>query len=332
MKRLVTMVCAAAVAATLAACGSGSPSGGTAATDDGGASPAEGMTAVKVGAIPIGDVAPLHLGKAKGFFEEEGLDLTIENTTGGAVSVPGVVSGSFDFAFGNTVSLMVARDQGLDLKYVVNGTRASDEDDVDFAGVVVAKDSDIKSVTDLEGKTVSSNNLANIGDTTIRTAVDKAGGDGSSLKFVEVAFPDALAAVENGQVDAALILEPFLTSAIKSGARVVSWPYRGTHPNLDIGGYFTSADKIKQDPELVQKFTAAMTKSMNYAQENPDEVRKIIGTYTKTDPALLQEIVLPRFDPQFDRDAAQTLADAVLKYGTVDKDVDLDALLPANSQ
>jgi NitT/TauT family transport system substrate-binding protein len=331
MKRLVTMVCAAAVAATLAACGAGSPSGESAATDAGSA-PAEGMTAVKVGAIPIGDVAPLHLGKAKGFFEEEGLDLTIENTTGGAVSVPGVVSGSFDFAFGNTVSLMVARDQGLDLKYVVNGTRASNEDDVDFAGVVVAKDSDIQTVTDLEGKTVSSNNLANIGDTTIRTAVDKAGGDGSSLKFVEVAFPDALAAVENGQVDAALILEPFLTSAIKSGARVVSWPYRGTHPNLDIGGYFTSADKIKQDPELVEKFTAAMTKSMNYAQENPDEVRKIIGTYTKTDPALLEEIVLPRFDPKFDRDAAQTLSDAVLKYGTVDNTVDLDALLPAEGQ
>src|SRR6185312_7820770 len=97
---------------------------------------------------------------------------------------------------------------------------------------------------------------------TIRTAVDKAGGDGSSLKFVEVAFPDALAAVENGQVAAALILEPFLTSAIKS----------------------------KRESELVQKFTAAMTKSMNYAQDNPDEVRKIVGTYTKTDPALLQEI------------------------------------------
>ena len=331
MKRLVTMVCAAAVASMLAACGGGSPSGQSVATDDAG-SPAEGLTAVKVGAIPIGDVAPLHLGKAKGFFEEEGLDLTIENTTGGAVSVPGVVSGSFDFAFGNTVSLMVARDQGLDLKYVVNGTRASNEDDVDFAGVVVAKDSDIQTATDLEGKTVSSNNLANIGDTTVRTAVDKAGGDGSSLKFVEVAFPDALAAVENGQVDAALILEPFLTSAIKSGARVVSWPYRETHPNLDIGGYFTSADKIKQDPELVEKFTAAMTKSMNYAQENPDEVRKIIGTYTKTDPALLEEIVLPRFDPEFDRDAAQTLAEATLKYGTVDNEVDLDALLPAESR
>jgi NitT/TauT family transport system substrate-binding protein len=331
MKRLVTMVCAAAVAATLGACGAGSPSGESAATDAG-TSPAAGLTAVTVGAIPIGDVAPLHLGKAKGFFEEEGLDLTIENTTGGAVSVPGVVSGSFDFAFGNTVSLMVARDQGLDLKYVVNGTRASDQDDVDFAGVVVAKDSDIQSVTDLEGKTVSSNNLANIGDTTIRTAVDKAGGDGSSLKFVEVAFPDALAAVENGQVDAALILEPFLTTAIKSGARVVSWPYRETHPNLDIGGYFTSADKIKQDPELVEKFTAAMTKSMNYAQENPDEVRKIIGTYTKTDPALLEEIVLPRFDPEFDRDAAQTLADAALKYGTIENKVDLDALLPTGSQ
>ena len=72
MKRLVTMVCAAAVAATLAACGSGSPSGGTAATDDGGASPAEGLTAVKVGAIPIGDVAPSTSARPKGSSKRKG--------------------------------------------------------------------------------------------------------------------------------------------------------------------------------------------------------------------------------------------------------------------
>ncbi|WP_319801273.1 ABC transporter substrate-binding protein [Arthrobacter sp. VKM Ac-2550] len=326
MKRLVTTIFAGASLVLLGACSSGTLSGADSGPASGGA--AAGLTEVTVGAIPIGDVAPIHLGKAKGFFEEEGLELTIENTTGGAVAVPGVVSGSFDFAFGNTVSLMVARDQGLDLKYVANGTTTAGGDEGDFAGVVVAEDSDIRAVTDLEGKTVSSNNLANIGDTAVRTAVDKAGGDGTKLTFVEVAFPDALAAVENGQVDAALILEPFLTPAIQSGARVVSWPYAESHPNLDIGGYFTTEQKIEQDPEMVEKFTAAMKKSMEYAQENPEEVREIIGTYTQIDKELLDEIALPRFTPEFHRDAAETLGEAALKYGTIDKAPDLDALLP----
>ncbi|NKX54715.1 ABC transporter substrate-binding protein [Arthrobacter sp. E918] len=323
MNRLATALASAASVLLLAACGSGT----TAPAESPGTQ--AGLTEVTVGAIPIGDVAPLHLGKAKGFFEEEGLDLAIESTTGGAVAVPGVVSGSFDFAFGNMVSLMVARDQGLDLKYVTNGTTTTGEVGKDFAAVVVAADSDIRSVTDLEGKTVSSNNLANIGDTTIRAAVDEAGGDGSSLTFVEVAFPDALAAVENGQVDAALILEPFLTPALESGARAVAWPYAQTHPDLDIGGYFATAQAIEQKPELVQKFDAAMTKSMQYAQEHPEEVREIIGTYTKTDKELLAKITLPRFTPEFHRDAAQRLGEAALKYETIKKAPDLDALLPA---
>lgn len=286
------------------------------------------LTEVTVGAIPIGDVAPLHLGVREGFFEEAGLDVTVESTTGGAVAVPGVVSGNLDFAFGNSVSLMVARDQGLDVRYVTSGAATTGGDDGDFAGVVVPEDSPIRDVQDLEGATVSSNNLANIGDTSIRMAVDNAGGDGSTLEFVEVAFPDAQAAVESGQVDAALILEPFLTPARQSGARVVSWNYAEAHPRLDIGGYFTTGERIEQDPETVRRFQDAMNRSLEYAEEHPDEVRDVIGSYTQIDEALLEQIVLPRFPTAFDRDAATALGEAAVRYGTLEKAPDLDALLP----
>ena len=321
MKRLTTSLVAVASIFLLGACGSAVP-GPDEISSEG------ELTKVSVGAIPIGDVAPVHLGLAKGFFKDEGLDLTIETVSGGAVAVPGVVSGSFDFAFGNTVSLMVAQDKGLDLKYVTNGTTSTGSPDGDFAGVVVMDDSAIKTPMDLAGKTVSSNNLSNIGDTSIRTAVDNAGGDGSSLTFVEVAFPNALAALETGQIDAALILEPFLTPALQNGARVVSWNYAETHANLDIGGYFTSGDVIEHKPELVASFTAAMNRSLEYAQENPAEVRDIIGTYTEIPADLLAEITLPRFTTEFDRDAARVLGEAALKYGTISQAPDLDALLP----
>ncbi|MET1033988.1 MAG: ABC transporter substrate-binding protein [Arthrobacter sp.] len=312
----------------LAACGSGSPSGAAGAepATDPDAGP---LTAVTVGAIPIGDVAPVHLGKAKGFFEEEGLDLTIEDTTGGAVAVPGVVAGSYDFAFGNLVSLMVARDKGLDVRYVSNGASTTGEAGTDFAAVVVPEDSPITDPADLEGKTVTSNNLANIGDTAIRATVDREGGDGSQLTFVEMAFPDAFGALESGQVDAALILEPFLTPALDQGGRAVLWPYAGTHERLDIGGYFSTGERIDQEPETAAAFAAAMERSLAYAQEHPDEVRETIGTYTKTDPELLERIRLPRFAPEFSRDAAAELGRAAVRYGTLADEPDLDALLPA---
>src|SRR5690606_602161 len=114
-------------------------------------------------------------------------------------AVPGVVSGSFDVAFGNTISTMVAVDQGLELKYLTNGL-ATTGGDPDVGAVLAAADSGISAPADLAGKTVAVNNLNNIGDTTIRYVVEQDGGDPSTIEFVEIAFPDMPAALERGQV------------------------------------------------------------------------------------------------------------------------------------
>ena len=328
MKRAT--VCAAAAAAavlTLSACGSGSLSGDE-STETAGAA-GEGLTSMSVGVIPIVDTAPIWLGKEQGFFEDAGIDLEIQTTSGGAAAVPGVVSGDFQFAFGNVMSVMVANDKGLDVQFVANGNSTTGDTSSDFGAVVVSADSDIEAPADLAGRTVSVNNLSNIGDTTIRKVVEDDGGDASSIKFVEVPFPDAPAALESGQVDAAWILDPFLTQSVESGARVISYNFAETDPNLDISGYFTSAEYIEANPELVEKFTEAMNKSTVYAQENPEAVREVVGTYTKIDEAMRSKMVLPTFRVEFNRDAAAVLGDAATRYGTLSKAPDLDSILPA---
>lgn len=294
------------------------------------ASPADGgkpgLTKINVGVIPIVDTAPIWLGKKKGFFAAEGLDINIQSTTGGAASIPGVVAGSYDFAFGNYVSVMVAKDKGLDLKYVANGNSTGGTPD--FGAVIVPKDSPVKKPADLAGKTVGVNNLANIGDTTIRSVVEKDGGDASKIKFVEVAFPDAEAAVKNKQVDAAWILDPFLDSAVANGARVVTFNYSAFDPNLDVAGYFTTGDTIKNNPKEVKEFTTAMNKSLVYAQAHPDEVRQIVTTYTKMTADQLKTMVLPVYRVDFNKAAMKKLGDAALKYGTIKSAPDLNAMLP----
>lgn len=315
---LRTIAAAALLLPALAACGGG----GDASGEQG------GPTHITVGAIPIVDTAPLWLGKKKGFFKDEGLDLEIKTTSGGAAAVPGVVSGEFDLSFGNIVSVMVARDQGLPLKFVANGVSTTGKTGEDFSGVVVKKDSPIKSPKDLVGKTISVNNLKNIGDTTIRYAVEQDGGDQGNLKFVEVQFPDAPAALDQGQVDAAWILEPFLSQAVANGGRVVSWNYVDMDPKLDIAGYFTSEKYIQEHPDVVQKFQKAMNKSLDYAQQHPDEVRDIVGTYTEMDEQTRQQMTLPVWRPDFSRAAATKLGQAAVKYGTLKKEPDLDAMLP----
>jgi NitT/TauT family transport system substrate-binding protein len=291
------------------------------------AAQAEGNKEITVAAMPISNTAPIWLGKEKGFFEAEGLDLTIEPVAGGA-DIPGVVSGNYDFAFGNVMSVFVAKEKGLDLRFVSNAASANNSVDSDSGAVIAPEGSDIKTASDLAGKKVSVNNLNNIGDTTIRSAVEAAGGDPKSIEFVEIDFPNVAAALETKQVEAGWVTEPFMTTAIADGAHVVSYNFKETHPQLDIAGYFTKGEVIEQDPELVKSFQAAMKTSLEYAQKNPDEVRDIIATYTKMDAAVLDKIILPDFRPDFDKKALTVLGDSAVKYGTLKQAPNLEELLP----
>jgi NitT/TauT family transport system substrate-binding protein len=320
MKRsLIAAAAVGVVSLALSACSNGEPAG------TGNAS-AEGPREVVIATQAIVDSAPLYLGVEKGLFEKQGIDLKIETSAGGAAVVPGVVSGDFDFGRGNMLSTMLAADRGLDLKCIANANSTAGEPD--FGAVVVPEDSPIKTAADLAEKTVSVNTLANIGDTTIRSVVEEAGGDPSGINFVEVGFSEAPAALEKKQVDAAWILDPFLTEAMDHGARVVSYNFSEFHPELDISCVFASQAMIDKDPELVSSFQTAMNESLEYSQEHPDEVRDIVSTYTKIDPEILDRIVLPVFRTEFSREAVQKLGEKATQYGTLSKAPNLDELLP----
>jgi NitT/TauT family transport system substrate-binding protein len=312
-----------AVATLLAAAGCGS-------SGDGGGSPAAsgGNDQVKVGIIPILDVAPIYLGKQKGFFSSRRIDLTLESGQGGAAIVPGVVSGQFQFGFSNVTSLLIAASRGLPLKVVSNGVASTGKDKADFGGVVV-KDAAIRTAADLAGKRVAVNTLKNIGDSTIRASVRKAGGDPSSIKFVELAFPDMPAALQAGRVDAIWVVEPFLSTSLAQGGRLVASNYVDTAPDLTVAVYFTSRQLLDKDPDLVKRFTDAMTESLAYADAHPDEARQVLTSYTKIDPAVIQKLTLPKWPAQINRASVETLAGLAVKDGLVTKQPDLAALLPS---
>lgn len=321
MRRLITSTIIAAALLAAPACGSSpdatSGSGGPGHTDK-----------VKVGAIPIVDVAPLHLGKEKGFFKEQGIELEVVNTTGGAAAVPGVVSGEFDFAFGNVVSLIAARSKGLPLTAIASGNSSTGKPGADFGGVVVPPDSPITNAAGLAGKTIAINNLNNISDTTVRASIRKAGGDPSNVKWVELPFPDMAAAVMGKRVEAAMIVEPFFTIAQNQGARVVASNFADATPNMTVAAYFTTEKTVKEKADLTKRFTAAIEKSLRYAQEHPDEARKVLLTYTKIDAAVAEKITLPAWPAEINRESVQALADLMLTDGVIKEKVDISELLP----
>ncbi|MFE5211469.1 ABC transporter substrate-binding protein [Streptomyces sp. NPDC056600] len=322
MRRLLAGIATGALLLTVTACGSSDDS----SSDKG--SSAGGVTTVKVGVIPIVDVAPLYLGQEKGIFKKHGLELEMTPAQGGAAIVPGVVSNQFQFGFSNMASLMIAQSNGVPVKAVVNGVATTGEKGKDFGALVVKEDSGITSAKGLEGKKVAVNTLKNINDTTVRESVREAGGDPSKVKFVEIAFDQMPAALDSGEIDGAMAVEPALSTAKSQGAKEVSSSYVDVSDKLTVAMYFTSAQYAQQNPKVVEKFTAATKEALAYADGHPEEVREILTAYTKIPPKLLPGLTLPKWPADADRASIETLRDLGEKDGLYTKTPDLDALLP----
>jgi NitT/TauT family transport system substrate-binding protein len=317
---LVALTLATALLVSAAACGSNSSDNEAGGTDE--------VTDVTVGVIPIVDVAPIYLGKEKGFFTKRGINLTMESGQGGAAIVPGVVSEQFQFGFSNVTSLLTAQVAEVPVKVVANGVASTGSADGDFGGVAVKADSPIQNPADLAGKKIAVNTLKNIGDTSVRESVRKAGGDPEGIEFVELAFGQMPAALENGDVDAAWMVEPALTVAKDAGARVVAWNFVDTAPDLTVALYFTSTKLAQENPDLVQRFQEAMAESLSYANAHPDEVRTVLRSYTDIDQAILDAMTLPVWPAEINRASIQRVAELGLADGVFESEPDLDALLP----
>jgi NitT/TauT family transport system substrate-binding protein len=283
---------------------------------------------VNVGVIAIVDVAPIYLGKEKGFFSKRNMDLTLTTAQGGAAIVPAVVSGQYQFGFSNTVSLLLGQANNVPVKVVCNGNNSTGVDGKDFAGLFVKADSPIRSPKDLVGKTVAANTLKNIVETSVKASVKKDGGDPAGVKFAELPFPEQVPALQAGRVDAIFVVEPFQQAAVAAGARKIASSYVDAAPNLTVAMYFTSNQLAGRNPDLVSRFTEAMKESLAYADGHPDEVRAVLGSYTQISPEVRAALTLPKWPSEINREAVQALADLAVADGLLSKKPDTAALLP----
>jgi NitT/TauT family transport system substrate-binding protein len=306
-----------AIAAVAAGCG-----GDSGSSDDG------GVVTLNVGILPITNVAPLYLGEKKGFFREERLKVVPQVSEGGAATIPAVLSGDQQLAYSTTVSLVTAASKGLPVRMVAQAARGAKTAKTSFAGVMVGPDSDIKRADQLAGKTIAVNGLNNVNQVTTNASLAKRGVDFKGIKYIEVPLENMADALGTGKVDAAAAVEPFVTLGKKAGQRSLFDNYLEAGSGLAIGQYFTSEKYAQENKDVVERFTRGIDKSMDYAENHPEEARKIVLTYTKIKPTVAKEMKLPTWTKGVTREDVETAIEQTKQSGFIKKDPDVDKLLP----
>ena len=297
--------------------------GDTTAGDEG---TEEELTPITVGVIPIGGMAPFFYGLEQGYFEEEGLDVSTEIGFGGAEFVPAVLSGEQQFAVGEYLSLMIARENGVGLQVVSNLTNGAESPDRGTDALLVAPDSGIDSVEDLAGKTVAVNGLQGIGEVGLGAILDEHGLDPSSVSFVEVGFPEMNAALAAGEVDVAWNVEPFITLGEMDGLVNLLDPMYETEPSLPVGLVFGSEEWLGENPEVAAAFHRALQRSLDAASDE-EAMREAIAANTETPPDLAEQIALDNWQPEIDRDKLVILGELATRYGILEEEPNLDELI-----
>lgn len=315
--RVMAVVLVAVFALVVAGCGG----------DDGGGAGADEPVTLKVGVIPIADVAPLYVGIDQGFFKDEKLTIKPQLAEGGAAITPAVVSGDNQIGFSNNTSLLIAASKKLPIQIITQGVLAGKDESEAWADLMVPKGSPIKSAKDLEGKNIAVNTLKNVCELTIKASLEKEGVDVSTLKFSEIPFPDMNGALEAKRVDAACEVEPFVSQAKAAGSTGVDPFYVNTAPDLSVATYFTSNQYAQQNPEVLKRFATAMNKSLDYTQKNPDAARKVLSEYTEIPPEAIAKIKLPKWSSTLNRDTIELQAKLAEKYGLIKSQPDLDELI-----
>jgi NitT/TauT family transport system substrate-binding protein len=317
----------AAVLALVACAGLLGACGGGAGGKDEGASGGKPAT-LKVGVIPIADVAPLYVGVKQGFFKDEKLTIKPTLAEGGAQIVAGTVSGGFDIGFSNVTSLLIASSKKVPVQILTTGVLAGPKPDAkDAFDALLVKDKSIKSAKDLEGKTISVNTLQNVGPLAINRAMEKAGADYKKVKYVEIPFPEAVQALNSGRVDAAWVVEPFVSQGKSEGDRALFYPFEEVAPKLTVAAYFATTPYIEKNPDVVKRFSRAINKSLEYSESHPEAVRKEVLEYTKIPPPAAKAMVLPHWESDLNRPTIETTSTLAKKYGFLKEEPNLDDLI-----
>jgi NitT/TauT family transport system substrate-binding protein len=235
---------------------------------------------------------PTMLAKQLGEYEKAGVNVEIVDFKGGSESLKAVIGGSADVVSGYFDHCVNLAAKGQHLQAFVVYDR--------FPGLALVVSpkhaSEIKSVKDLKDKKVGVSAPGSSTDFFLKYLLSKNGVDPNSVGVIGVGLgATAVAAMEQGQVDAAVMLDPAVT-ILQSHSKDVTIlsdtrsqkdtlaVFGGEYPG---GALYTKADWVEKHPKEVQAMTTAIVNTLKWIHSHtPEEIAdKMPAEYVGKDKA-----------------------------------------------
>jgi NitT/TauT family transport system substrate-binding protein len=286
---------------------------------------ATAQTKLRVGLLPFSEALAAVIADKEGFFKAEGLEIEITQFQSGALAVPVLQSGRIDIAFSNTVSTLQAIEQGLDAVVLAPAAVVRSAPPDTTTALIVRKDA-VKSIKDLEGKRIAVNVINSTAWLHAVAALELHGVDHKKVRFTEVPFPQMNDPMLNGQIDAIGQVEPFRSALMATGkAEIIAWPYVETAPKSDITQYLALTSWVAKNHDTAAKFARAVIKGAKFAKTNEAAAREVNVAYTKLNPALKDQVLLPELGTAVNVAGMARTMELMQKYGMLQKPIDISS-------
>ncbi|MBA9025924.1 aliphatic sulfonate ABC transporter substrate-binding protein [Peribacillus huizhouensis] len=249
--------------------------------------------------------------------EESGYKVTWSEFNTGSSILEALNAGSIDIAGAGDIPSIFALSKGSDFKYI-----ASEPSSPKTEGILVSKDSSIKSLKDLKGKKIAFNK-ASIAQYLLNQALASVGLTLNDIEPMYLNPPDASIAFEQGQVDAWVVWDPYMTVSESKG-NIILQDAQGIVPLRSF--YFSSSKLAEKNPEIVEKIVQHIADTGNGINENPTEAATLLEKETNIPHATWEKVLgRKKSDVHFmDQQAVNDLqaeADDLLKLKLIDQEV-----------
>lgn len=241
--------------------------------------------AITIGLMPSVDAIPLILADNNGYYNDQGIKVDFQVFKSAKDRDAAFQAGSLDGIIGDQVAICLYQNAGFDVKAV-------SRTDCDFM-LIAGKDSGIKTINDLVGKSIAISEKTVI-EYTLDQMLAKASIDINSITKTAIpAIPTRLEMLRNNKVSAALLPEPFATLAIKDGGILLG---KASDMGLNPTVLAFTQKSLDDKGNEIAKLLNAYDKAVDYANNTPISDYEDIVINTVGYPEEMKgQIVLPKF-------------------------------------